>query len=360
MIVGVIMAGGVGERFWPLSRQNRPKQLLHIMSEQSFLQETIERIAPLIPPERLFIITSMRLKAPICRELPDFPADNVIGEPEGRNTAACLALAEVVVSARFPGATMAVLTADHIIGDPDAFIANVGAACRYAEESGGLITVGIPPTRPETGFGYIETGDLVHNEPHGRIHRVKRFLEKPDRTTAERFLADGRFLWNSGMFFWTLDALRSSLETYLPATMKAMKEYRTALGTPEAGSVLARTFSGLEKISIDCAVMEKAPNVFVVEADFQWDDLGTWNALERALPADASGNIVLGKALPLDSRGVLIHNKRENAPMVAAFGLEDILVVVDHDVILVCPKSRAPELKNLVAGVREKTGETYL
>lgn len=361
MRVGVIMAGGVGERFWPYSRALRPKQLLKIVSGKSLLHESIERIEPLIPLERLFIATSKQLKEPILRDLPFFPAENIICEPMGRNTAACLALAEVVTSARFPDATMAVLTADHIIKGTEIFLHNLDMACCMAEEDDCLVTLGIKPTRPETGFGYIEAGEVVVSEPEGTLYRVARFLEKPDAATAERFLAEGNYYWNSGMFFWKNRVLREHLERYLPKTHEAMNRFRSAMGTLEEESVLNREFEGLENISIDYAIMEKAPNVKMLRAEFGWDDIGTWNAVGRCLEPDASGNQLVGKGLLVGDENCLIYNPESGeSPLVAAFGLKDTLIVVDRDVVMVCPKSKAPELKKLVQELKNRRMDQYL
>ncbi|HQH11170.1 MAG TPA: mannose-1-phosphate guanylyltransferase [Candidatus Sumerlaeota bacterium] len=361
MRVGIIMAGGVGERFWPYSRALRPKQLLKIVSGKSLLQESIERVEPLIPLKRIFIATTRQLKGPILRELPFFPAENIICEPMGRNTAACLALAEAATSARFPDATMAVLTADHVINGMEAFRNNLDMACSMAEEDDCLVTLGIKPTRPETGFGYIEAGEVIVSEPRGTLYRVARFMEKPDATTAEQFIKAGTYYWNSGMFFWKNRVLREHLERYLPKTYEAMNRYRAAIGTPKEESVLNREFEGLEKISIDYAVMEKAPNVKMLRAEFGWDDLETWDAVGRRLEPDASGNQVVGRGLLLEDEDCLIYNPEGGgSPLVTAYGLKDTLIVVDRDVVMVCPKSKAPELKKLVQELKNRGMDEYL
>jgi len=361
MIIGVIMAGGVGERFWPGSRRLRPKQLLRLLTDKSLLEETIRRIEPLIPPERVFILTNVTLKGAILNEIPDFPEKNIICEPVGRNTAACLALAEAVSSARFEDPTMAVLTADHVIRDNAAFLKDVKAACAFAEESKGLLTIGIPPTRPETGFGYIEAGEPEGDISGVRIFRVNRFREKPDHATAETYIASGRFYWNSGMFFWKNSVLRNGLEEYLPETMEGINSYRAALGTSREDAVLAEVFPKLPAISIDYALLEKSDRVYAIAADFGWDDLGTWNALERWLPGDESGNILVGNGKLVSSSNCIVYNPPgEDAPLVASFGIDDMLIVVDGDVVLICPKSRAPELKKLVGEIRASGLDQYL
>lgn len=361
MRIAVIMAGGVGKRFWPYSRSSRPKQLLKIVTERSFLEDTISRIEPLIPREKTYIVTSEELKKAIHKEMPSFPVENIICEPEGRDTAACLALAEVVTSARHPDATMAVLSADHIIRDGESFRRNVDAACRHAEENNALVTLGIVPDRPDTGYGYVEAGEMIEEKPGGQVFRVKRFREKPDADRAREYVAAGNYFWNSGMFFWTSRSLRENLEKFLPETMEKLNRYRDAMGKPGAEEMLVKFFPGLKKISIDYAIMEKAENVCMVKADFDWDDLGTWNALDRQFKKDEKGNLLIGKGLLVDSEETLVYNPpRAGAPLVATFGLEDSLVVVADDVVMVCPKSRAPELKKLLSEVEKQTGEEYL
>ena len=361
MRICVIMAGGIGERFWPSSRKLRPKQLLKIVSDKCFLEEGIKRILPCIPLERIFIVTNKGMKKALLKEIPSFPVENIICEPMGRNTAACLALAEVVTSARLADPTMAVLTSDHVIHDTQAFLRNVEAACQYAEETEGLITIGIPPARAETGFGYIEAGEMVRDQPGSRIFRVARFQEKPDRETAQTYLKAGRFYWNSGMFFWKNSALRSNLERFLPNTMEGINRYRNALGTSEEERILEEAFVHAETISIDYAIMEKADKVFMVKADFDWDDMGTWNALERYFPRDGEGNLLIGQGVMVNSGNTLVYNPESpEAPWVAAFGLKDTLIVVDQDVILVCPKSEAPNLKSLVKELRKRKLGKYL
>lgn len=361
MRICVIMAGGVGERFWPYSRKQRPKQLLKIVTKKSFLEEVIQRIIPFFTLEHIFLVTNSMMKKGILEEIPNFPEENIICEPMGRNTAACLALAEVVTSHRFGDPTMTVLTADHLIHNAEVFLRNMEAACRYAEDTGGLVTIGIPPTRDETGFGYIEVGEVVRDRKWGRIFRVVRFREKPNLETVEKYLKAGHFYWNSGMFFWKNSVLRANLERFLPNTMEGMNRYRNALGTPEADQILSEAFEKAESISIDYAIMEKAEKVFMVQADFDWDDIGTWNALERCFSRDEKGNLLIGRGEMVNTRETLVYNpEMPDAPLVITFGLEDILIVVDRDVVMVCPKSEAPKLKSLVEELYKKNLEKYL
>jgi mannose-1-phosphate guanylyltransferase len=360
MLVGVLMAGGVGERFWPYSRKERPKQLLRIFSGKSFLEETIDRISPLIPRERIFIITNDVIKKAIRSEIPGFPEENIICEPMGKNTAACIALAEVVTSARFGDPTMAVLTSDHIIKNTPAFLGNVDTACHFAEETKSLVVIGIPPTRPETGFGYIEAGKMERETRGGTIHSIKQFLEKPDLRKAEEFLKMGHYYWNSGMFFWQNSVLRAGLNKFLPDMMRGMERYRQSMGTGEGNSVLREIFQGFKPVSIDYGLMEKADNIYMVRADFEWDDMGTWNALERHFPKDRNDNVMVGTGLLVNTKDSMIYNPQGTSPLVVTFGLNDILIVVAPDVVMVCPKSDAAKLKDLVGEIRKNDLEQYL
>jgi mannose-1-phosphate guanylyltransferase len=361
MLVGVLMAGGIGERFWPYSRKEKPKQLLKIFSDKSFLEETIDRIAPLIPRERVFIITNDVIRKAIRSEIPGFPEENIICEPMGKNTAACIALAETVTSARYQDPTMAVLTADHIIRDNVAFLQNIDTACRFAEETKSLVVIGILPTRPETGFGYIEAGKIEKETPGGLIRRINRFREKPDSRQAEEFLKTGHFYWNSGMFFWKNSVLRACLNRFFPEMMKGMERYRQSLGTKEEKTVLAEIFQELKPVSIDYGLMEKADNIYMVRGDFDWDDMGTWNALERHFPKDEKDNLLIGRGLLIDTEESLVYNAQTGeSPLVVTFGLKDILIVVARDVVMVCPKSQASKLKDLVGEIRKNNLDQYL
>lgn len=361
MYVGVLMAGGIGERFWPYSRRGKPKQLLKIFSDKNFLEETIDRITPLIPRERIFIITNDLIKTAIRREIPNFPEENILCEPVGKNTAACIALAEAVTSARYQDPTMAVLTADHIIGNNETFLQNVDTACRFAEEKKSLVVIGVHPTRAETGFGYIEAGEIEKETPGGIIRRIERFREKPDALQAEEFLKTGKFYWNSGMFFWKNSVLRAALNKFLPEMMKRMDRYRRSLGTGRERIILTEIFQSLEPISIDYGIMEKADNIYMVQADFSWDDMGTWNALERHFSKDEKGNLLIGKGLLINTEESLVYNAgNEEPPFVVTFGLKDTLIVVARDVVMVCPKSQAPKLKELVSEIKKNNLDRYL
>lgn len=348
----VIMAGGSGERFWPLSRMRKPKQLLALTSSSMMIEEAIDRIAPLVPSERILIITSEVLQQPLIDALPGIPAENVIAEPAKRNTAPCLALACSVIRAREGGndALMAVLTADHFIGNADAFRGDVSRALTFASTYDALVTIGIPPTRPETGYGYIHVGEptVVAGVSH-----VLEFKEKPDLATALDYVRSGRYVWNSGMFFWRTEALRSAMLAVLPDVGSAIDALTDDLATQNTHH-MSEVFHALPDISIDYGVMERSHNVHVVPATFPWDDVGSWDALERMRPLDAAQNVVDGEVTVVDTEGSIVVNAHGGSHTVTTVGLRDTVVVVTPDATMVCPKDRAQDVKRIVTQLRSQ------
>ena len=352
----VIMAGGAGERFWPLSRMHKPKQLLRLTStSQTMIEEAIERIAPLVPKERVLIITSEVLRDAIAQALPSLPPENIIAEPAKRNTAPCLALAAAVIRQRDSDALMAVLAADHFIGDADAFRADVAKALAYAESNDALVTMGIPPTRPETGYGYIQILRETRNEDKHAVHRVEQFREKPSQELAREFLASGNYLWNSGMFFWRVSMLEAAMKLTLPDVGNAIGVLAPdALATTADITRARAVFASLPDISIDFGVMERAKNVAVVPASFPWDDVGSWDSLDRMQKHDSFDNVVQGNVEMIDTAGSIICNANARPHIVATLGLDDIVVVATDDATLVCSKDRAQDVKAIVTALRGK------
>ena len=343
--VAVIMAGGSGERFWPVSTRLRPKQFLKLASpDQTLLSQAVDRAISVAGPDGAYIATGLHLVDPSGQDCPQLQSDNILAEPAKRNTAGCLVWVAANLIARNPDTwsqiSMAVLTADQRINTAEQFLATVNQAMTTAESTGGLVTIGIPPTRPETGFGYVECG-----EPEAGALRVIRFREKPDVATAEEFCRAGNFLWNSGMFFWTLSAFMAALELAQP---EMAAKTRTIAGQLAAGDHAGAnaTFESLPNLSIDYALMEKADQVYVVPAQFDWDDLGSWDALSRSLPLDESGNVLQGKARQLDSAECVIYNESSSIE-VAILGLEGIAVVVTDGQVMVIPKDMAQDVKRL-------------
>lgn len=360
------MAGGSGERFWPLSRRKRPKQLLKLTrDDRTLLEEAVERMLPLIPEERLFIATSELLRDAIC-EARLVPPENVLAEPCKRNTAGCLAFVSAHCLHRYgekaDTLSLAITTADHYIGDANRFRQAMVTALKAVETESVLAIVGIPPTRPETGFGYIEISETAMERAEmcneAAAFPVDRFREKPNRETAEDFIATGRFFWNSGMFFWRLSTFLSELGQARPELVQAIRKMATALDKHDDVSV-QKIFEGLEDVSIDYALMERARNVVMVRADFPWDDIGSWDALDRTRPKDEQGNVVTGDPILIDARECVVFNEPGDGMAVGVVGVEGLAVVVSSDGVLVIPKDRAQDVRQVVAELK-KRGATQL
>jgi len=357
------MAGGSGERFWPLSRLHRPKQMLHLAGDRTMLEISAALIAPLTGRENVFIATGAE-QAPLVRKaLPGFPPANILCEPVGRDTAPCLALALAALTRHGADPTMAVLTADHCIAPSERFRADCRAAFEQAESEDVLVTFGVKPSRPETGFGYIELGEKLARRGGSDIFAVRRFQEKPNLRRAKAFLKAGNFLWNSGMFVWRCSVLRRAMLDHAPHLARASEAMAAALGRRDEARRLKRIFEALPKSSIDFAVMEHARNVRCVRARFDWDDVGTWTALARLHPPDSHGNVVLGNAVTLDTAGTIVYSGQgrpnEKAPLVATLGVADLVIVVSGDAVLVCHRDQAQRIKELLRRVRDSFGDRY-
>lgn len=338
----VVMAGGGGTRFWPLSRQARPKQLLPILGGASLLRQTVERLFPLFAPERVFVITGRAHAEAVRDDLQILPVENVIEEPVGRDSAPCIGLAAAFLEWRDPGSTFCALAADHFVGDAERFQQALRAAYDEAQ-TGALVTFGIRPRSPATRFGYLEV--------EGR--RVVRFCEKPDEATARRFVADGRHFWNSGNFAWRSASILEEFRRHLPAHHGILQEIARSLGTSRLPAVLAQEFPRMDRISIDFGVMEKASNVVMIEAGFDWDDVGTWDAAaaHRTAPTEGLTECV-------DTRDSLVLSTGDH--LVATLGVEGLVVVHTPDATLVVPKDRAGDLKLLVDRLKARGLERLL
>lgn len=362
--IAIIMAGGSGERFWPLSRCAYPKQLLRIRDNEHMLAMAIGRISPVVPVEDIYILTTEKLADAIRRELPDLPSGNVIAEPEGRNTAACLALAAAMVNQRYGEDVISiVLTADHFIHDERSFQNDCRAAAEFAEANEALLTFGIRPTRAETGYGYIEAGESASNR--FPIFRVNSFREKPDADTARRFLKDGDFFWNSGMFVWRNSVFIAELRRHMPAMSGALPEMQDALAAGPAGdAALAAVYQRLEKISIDVGLMERSDKVFMIRASFDWDDIGTWASLFRIIQPDAAGNAVYGNGLFIQSQNSIAYSvdgaEHSRLPLVVGYNVDGLVIVRTPDAILVLPAEDVQRVKDVVAFLRANGKEEYL
>lgn len=356
--VSVIMAGGSGERFWPLSRHNRPKQLLCLTSaEKTMLEEAVDRIAPLIPREHVYVITAEHLVEPIRDEGVGIPPENVVAEPCKRNTAGCLIYAAAHLLAKYglepAQMTMSVTTADHIIGEPDRFRACVETAMDTAERDDCLVTLGMTPTRPETGYGYIQIGNPIDSPSDVPVYRVAAFHEKPNREKAEEFIEQGNYFWNGGMFFWKLSTFLEELHRARPEFAEVAHAITEALRAKDDGAAAA-AFESLESISIDYALMEKASRVAMVRADFPWDDVGAWPSLERSHKADAAGNVALGNPVLYDCENCIVYNETGDEMAVSVVGAQDLVVIVTRDAVLVIPKDRAQDVRHAVDALRKR------
>lgn len=355
----VIMAGGKGTRFWPLSRESLPKHLLGILGERTVIQQTVDRLQPLVPPERVLIVTVEAHADALIRQVPEIPRENIIIEPIGRNTAPCIGLAALHVRRREPDAVMAVLPADHMIGDAERFRAVLAAASRMAARSGDLITLGIEPRSPETGYGYLELGeqcDIVDGEP---FWRVKSMREKPGAAQAEEFLRRGGFLWNSGMFIWKTSAILDAIAAWLPELYRGLREMESVLPREDAAHVIDGVYRSLQPISIDYGVMEKAQNVLLARGDFGWSDVGSWDALWEVAEKDEAGNACKGTGtfLGIETKNSLCFG---NGKLVALVGVEDLIVVQTDDALLICRRGASQAVKKAVETIEASGRTEYL
>lgn len=343
----VILAGGSGERFWPLSRRAKPKQLLSLFSDLTMLGETLARLGGGVPPENIFILTNRDQETAVRAACPGFPAENIVAEPAKRDTAPAVALGTGLVLRRDPEAVMAVLPADHRIADAAAFRRDLLAGARVAAESDALLTIGIRPTWPCPGFGYIEQGARI-NEDEPAIHEVRSFREKPDAATAASFLEQGNFRWNAGMFVWSVPSIMAELSRQAPDLARFAERMRTVADVP---AFLADEFPTLPKISVDYAVMEKARKVLELEAGFDWDDVGGWVAVSKYLPASEGGNASNAPLLAQDAGGNIVFAGR--GKQVALAGVHDLIVIDTPDALLVCHRDEAENIRKLVARLPE-------
>lgn len=359
MLRALIMAGGSGTRFWPQSRQSLPKQFLRFFGERSLLQLAYDRIKGVVGAQGVFVFTNERLVGRTREQLSELSSDHVVGEPCGRDTAACIGLAASILAARDPHSRMIVLAADHLIQPTEAFHAAVRAAddfCQSHPEA--LVTFGIRPTRPATAYGYLRRDEKC-GEPGGvPVYRLAGFHEKPDLARAEEFVASGEYFWNAGIFCWRTETILSEIERLEPALFRAVCRIVDAWNTPRRESVFASEFERLEKVSIDFAVMEKSKEVYMIEAPFEWDDVGSWGALERVLPADEAGNVGIGARLALDTRSTIVVTSDDH--LVATLGVSDLIIVHAGDATLIAHKKDEQEVKRLLSMLESQGLEQYL
>ena len=356
----VIMGGGVGTRFWPRSREKFPKHLLRIAGKGTMIQDTVKRLDPLVPPRDVFIVTNRLQKPQLAKQLPHVPEENIIVEPVGRNTAPCIGLAALHVMRRDPEAVMVVLPADHRIVDEGEFRRVLAVAIETARESSSLLTIGIQPTHPETGYGYIqfvsERENDVPNYDKG-VRRVKTFAEKPNLETAEQFLASGDFLWNSGMFVWKAATILQEIERSLPELSNELRKIESDIGTSRYQQTLETAYGIIRGISIDYGVMEKTPHVFVIPGSFGWNDLGSWDEVYRISGKDDCGNSITGTVIQKGTKNTYIYSPDK---VVAVIGVEDLIIVNTDDALLVCKRGQSQEVKEISDYLKRKQMNDYL
>ena len=345
-ITAVIMAGGRGERFWPKSRNSCPKQFLSLTSDgETMIRKTVNRLRPMVEAEDIFIVTNAAYKDLVKEQLPEVPEDNILAEPCARNTAPCIAFAAAVIGRKYDDAVMLVLPSDHLIGYEDIYVSTLKKAVAVAEEGKNLVTIGITPTYPETGYGYINFGKEA-----GSAYEVERFVEKPDLPTAKKYLASGKYLWNSGMFVWKISSIMTDLKEFMPDIYEGALRIGEAFGTEKFTETLVKEFTAFTSESIDFGIMEKASNIYTIPGSFGWDDVGSWLAVERINETDDDKNYIDGDVITVDSKRTTICGGKR---LVAAIGTRDIIIVDTDDVLLVCAKNNTQDVKKVIAQLKE-------
>lgn len=344
----VILAGGKGERFWPASRAKLPKQVIKLFSEHTLLKETINRTLPVVPIFRTFIVTGVDLADMLIETHPDFPRENYIVEPSGKNTAPAICLAAAQIVAKYGDGVMFVLASDHYIDPPYVFQQSLKAAQQVVESMDNLVLMGIQPTRAETGYGYIQVGEKIAEYDGIRCMNVKSFKEKPSRVKAQEFYLSGEYLWNSGNFIFRAGKILDEAHKHLPKLAQELDEYIAHFGKPEADEIIKRAYENTQSISIDYAILEKSSDVAVLWGAFRWDDVGSWGALERVMKTDKNNNVTAGSGefITSETYETTIYNDHEG--LVAAFGVSDLVIVRMNDVVLVMNKTKIPYMRELV------------
>ncbi|MFB0515382.1 MAG: mannose-1-phosphate guanylyltransferase [Candidatus Neomarinimicrobiota bacterium] len=349
----VILAGGVGTRFWPKSRRRHPKQLLGLINNKSLVVQTVERLEKDHNCEGLYLVASDELTPLIRAQIPQVPDENFFIEPSGRNTAPAIALAAFILRKRFGDVVMGVFPSDHLIRKEKQFYRALNQARKKAAEGPNLITLGIQPTRPATGFGYVQ----FERNDDGDVHPVIRFTEKPDLETAKQFLEGGFHLWNGGMFIWRVSTILDNLAQHLPATYEKLAGIEHLIDTPDFQAALTKIWPEVDSISIDYGVLENADSIFTVETRFEWNDLGSWQTLHEVLPKDKAGNAVQGDVTILDSCNSLVLSEDRYT---AAIGVQDLIIITTPDATLVLPRSESERVQEIVHWLRTRHREELL
>ena len=351
----LIMAGGKGERFWPKSRQSLPKQFLSLTNDgKTMIQLTVERILPLVSLEDIYIATNTNYKHLVLEQLPGIPAENVLFEPVGRNTAPCIGLGAVHIQRKYEDAIMIVLPSDHLIKYNDIFTETLANACEVAEIGTNLVTIGITPNYPETGYGYIKADK---NKQLKKTYSVECFVEKPDFDLAKTYVESGDYYWNSGMFIWKLSSILENMKNFMSDTYNGLLKIQAAIKTPEEENVLKKIFPEFVSDSIDYGIMEKASGIYLIPGNFGWDDVGSWLAVERVKGTDDAQNTLTGNVIALNTSHCTIEGKKR---LIAALGLKDLIIVDTDDALLIADKNSAGDIKKILAVLRDTDRENYL
>lgn len=353
----LIMAGGGGTRLWPLSRREHPKQMLTLVGERSLFQLAVDRLRSFLPAEHILVVTGAEQVSSLAQQVPELPAENFIVEPMGRNTAPCIGLAALHLQHRDPQAVMAVVTADHYIRRVETFCEALQAARAVAEE-GYLVTLGIEPTYPATGYGYIQRGETLGAVGNFAAFRVAQFAEKPDAETAVRFLAAGDYAWNSGMFIWQVERIMDEFARWMPDFAATLESLREVLETPDYASLLARLWPTVVKKSIDYGIMEKAERVAVLPVDLGWSDVGAWPAVMELHTPDAQGNVLQGDVLALDTTASMVFSN--TGRLIATIGLHDLIILDSADVTLITTREQAERVREIVETLQRQNRDNLL
>jgi len=352
-LYAVVMAGGEGTRFWPRSRHKRPKQLLDIVGSESMIQQTVGRITPLIPEERIFIVSNEVHINELKSHIPHIPDNNIVVEPVGKNTAPAIGLTSLYIRRIDPEAILVVLPSDHLIEKEKIFQKTIEDAGLIAQRGDYLITIGMKVISPETGYGYIQIGDPIGDG----LYKVEAFVEKPCKEKAQEFMDSGGYLWNSGIFIWRVDLIMEMIERYLPDLYAGLMDIDKAIGTKNERRTIHSVYSSLEGISIDFGILEKARNVVVIPSDFGWNDLGSWTALDSIFKKGPHGNIEQAKHVSIDTTNTIVYSPRK---LIATIGIKDLIIVETEDALLVCHKERAQDVKKLVDKLKSDGLVEYL
>ena len=358
---GVIMAGGGGTRFWPLSRKERPKQLLNLSGQDIMVNETIDRITDAVGKGNVFIVTNVTQAALMEKETEGrMSKDHILAEPAARNTAACIGYAAMEIVKKYEDGIMCILPSDHFIKNTQEYTNVINAAMEAAEETDMLVTIGIKPDYPATGYGYIkaEEGTRTDIGSTGKSYqKVAEFVEKPDEETAKEYLANGNYAWNSGMFIWKASTILKKISELLPDVYECLVQIGDAMGTPQEAEVINKVYPVIPKISIDYGIMERSRDVLVLEGDFGWNDIGSLDMLSIMKPEDENGNVLYGEQINLDTKNCILYGKDK---LIATIGVEDLIVIQEKDAILICHKNKAQDVKKVVETLAEQGKDNYL